>query len=258
MAQLVSWGGQDNLKAGLLALAQQYADAGMFSRARDAFKKAGGVWDNAIHRLMKQEAADTTRYGGDIAFKWADYGVRTQAQLDQIIEWAKNGQFGKIEQRINSLGGSKKWNKNLHMKLGAEYLGAHKKDIDPNTPGWQGTTEFKRDEPDVAPVFEPNVTEGVDPSTTAGEETPWRSQFVAPITTGQQGSWSEGQARIDAQKWRNLHMDAAMKKWNLKRGGAKNAIQRSTDISDKDWDDFIKQRDSIISRFKKMIKKPGS
>ena len=255
MAQLVSWGGQDNLKAGLLALAQQYADAGMFSRARDAFKKAGGVWDNAIHRLMKQEAADTTRYGGDIAFKWADYGVRTQEQLNEIIQWAKDGKFGLIEQKINSLGGSKKWNKNLHMKLGAEYVGAQAADADPNKTGWQGTktTELKRDEPDVDPVFKPNVTEGLDPSTTAGEETPWRSQFVAPITTGQEGSWKSGQARTDAQKWRNLHMDAAMKKYNLKRGGDKNAIQRSTDISDADWADFVKKRNQIASRFEKMI-----
>ena len=34
MAQLVSWGGQNNLKAGQLALAQQYADAGMMARAQ--------------------------------------------------------------------------------------------------------------------------------------------------------------------------------------------------------------------------------
>ena len=253
---MAAWNWNDYIgegKQGLLALAKQYADAGMMARAKKAFESAGGTWTNEIHRQFKTEAAATTRYGGDIAFKWADYGIKTQDQLNEIIEWAKNGQFGKIEQRINSLGGAKKWNKSLHTKLGAEYLGAHKKDNDPNTPGWQGTTELKRDEPDVDPVFKPNVTEGLDPSTTAGEETPWRSQFVAPITTGQEGSWSEGQARTDAQKWRNLHMDAAMKKWNLKRGGAKNAIQRSATISDKDWGDFIKQRNSIVSRFKKMI-----
>ena len=89
MATLVNWGGQTNLKKGYLRLAQQYADAGMMARAKAAFIRAGGTWDNAVHRLMKTEAGATSRYGGDIGFKWGDYGVRTQAQLDQIIDWAK-------------------------------------------------------------------------------------------------------------------------------------------------------------------------
>ena len=244
-----------SLKQGQLALAKQYADAGMFARAKAAFEAAGGTWTNEVHRQLKTEAAATTRYGGDIAFKWADYGVRTQAQLNQIITWAKDRKYGKIQNLINSLGGAKKWNKQLHKKLAAEYLG-FQPDTDPNTVGVQpgaGTTEFKRVEPDVDPVFKPNVTEGLDPSTSGGVETPWRSQFVAPITTGQEGSWKSGQARTDAQKWRNLHMDAAMKKWNLQRGGANNAIQRSTDISDADWGDFVKKRDEIAGRFERMI-----
>jgi len=254
MAQLVSWGGQDNLKKGQLLLAQQYADAGMMARAQAAFKAAGGVWDNAIHRLFKKEAAETTRYGGDIAFKWADYGVRTQEQLNQIIEWAKDGKFGLIADKINSLGGSKQWNKNLHKKLAAEYVG-FQPDTDLTTTGVQpgaGTTEFKRVEPTVAPVFEPNVPDNIDPTTTAGVETPWRSQFVAPITKKQAGSWDAGQARTDAQKWRNLHMDAAINKYGLKREGT-NAIQRSTDINDADWNAFTKKRNEIDARFKKMI-----
>jgi len=248
----LDWSG---LKQGQLALAKQYADAGMMSRAKDAFEAAGGTWTNEVHRQLKTEAAATTRYGGDIEFKWADYGVRTQEQLNQIIQWAKAGNFGRIADKINSLGGAKRWNDNLHKKLAAEYIG-FQPDTDLNKAGVQpgeGTTEFKRVDPDVDPVFKPNVTEGLDPTITAGEETPWRSQFVAPITTKQEGSWSSGQARNDAQKWRNLHMDAAMKKWNLKRGGDKNAIQRSADISDKDWGDFVKKRNSIASRFEKMI-----
>jgi hypothetical protein len=264
MVQYVSWGGQTNLKQGQLALAQQYADAGMFARAKAAFEKAGGTWNNAVHKQLKQEAADTTRYGGDIAFKWTDYGVRTQEQLNQIIKWAKAGNFGQIEKLINSLGG-KQFNdggNRLHKKLAAEYVG-FQPDTDLNKVGVQpgaGTTEFKRVEPDVDPVFEPNTTiqnqDGttttVDATTTAGEDTPWRSQFVAPITEGQTGSWESGQARNDAQKWRNLHMDANMNKYGLKRVGT-NAIQRSTDISDADWNAFTTKRNEIDARFKKMI-----
>ena len=163
---------------------------------------------------------------------------------------------------INNLGGSKKWNDTLHKKLAAEYIG-FQPDTDLNTAGVQpgeGTTEFKRVEPDVAPVFEPNTTiqnqDGttttVDSTTTGGEDTPWRSQFVAPITTGQEGSWDSGQARTDAQKWRNLHMDANMNKYGLKRVGT-NAIQRSTDISDADWGNFVTKRNEIDTRFKRMI-----
>jgi hypothetical protein len=265
MVQYVSWGGQTNLKQGQLSLAQQYADAGMFARARAAFIKAGGTWNNAVHKQLKQEAADTTRYGGDIALKWSDYGVRTQEQLNEIIEWAKQGKFNLIANKINSLGGAKKFNdggNRLQKKLAAEYLG-FQPDTDLNKKGVQpgaGTTEFKRVEPDVDPVFEPNVTtqneDGttttLDTTTTGGQETPWRSQFVAPITEGQKGSWDVGQARTDAQKWRNLHMDANMNKYGLKRVGT-NAIQRSTDISDADWDSFTKKRNEIDSRFKKMI-----
>ena len=254
MVQYVSWGGQTNLKQGQLALAKQYADAGMFARAKAAFEAAGGTWNNAVHKQLKQEAANTSRYGGDIAFKWADYGVRTQDQLNQIIKWAKDGSFGKISNMINNLGGSKKWNNTLHKKLAAEYVGMQPKNTE------IVETEFKRDEPDVDPVFKPNTTiqnqDGttttVDSTTTGGEDTPWRSQFVAPITEGQEGSWDSGQARTDAQKWRNLHMDANMNKYGLKRVGT-NAIQRSTDISDADWDSFTKKRNEIDSRFKKMI-----
>ena len=253
----------DPKKQGLLALAKQYADAGMIARAKAAFEKAGGTWTNEIHRQFKQEAAETTRYGGDIAFKWADYGVRNQEQLNQIIEWAKQGKFNLIAKEINKLGGSKKWNKGLHKKLAAEYLGVQP-DADPTTKKvdyTDRTTEFKRVEPEVAPVFKPNTTiqnqDGttttVDATTTAGVETPWRAQFVGAITPGQVGSWKTGQARNDAQKWRNLHMDAAMNKYNLKRGGDKNAIQRSTDISDADWAAFVKKRNQIAGRFEKMI-----
>ena len=88
MAQLVSWGGQDNLKLGQLRLAQQYADAGMFKRAQAAFTQAGGVWSTDVHKLLKKEADETSRYGGDIEFNWRDYGVRTQAQLNKIVAWA--------------------------------------------------------------------------------------------------------------------------------------------------------------------------
>ena len=270
MVQYVSWGGQTNLKQGQLALAQQYADAGMFARAKAAFEAAGGTWNNAVHKQLKQEAADTTRYGGDIAFKWSDYGVRTQEQLNKIIKWAKQGQFGQIEKLINSLGG-KQFNdggNRLHKKLAAEYVG-FQPDTDPNKVGVQpgeGTTEFKRVEPDVAPVFKPNTTiqgeDGtnttLDTTTTAGQDTPWRSQFVAKITPEQEGSWNEGQARTDAQKWRNLHMNATMNKYGLSRND-QNQIKRSSnvDITDTQWSDFLKKRNEIAARFEKMITKPA-
>jgi hypothetical protein len=110
------------------------------------------------------------------------------------------------------------------------------------------TTEFKRVEPDVAPVFKPNTTiqnqDGttttLDTTTTAGEETPWRAQFVAPITTGQVGAWETGQARADAKKWRDLHMRAAKKKWGY-----------GTDEFNKQA--YIDQRNRIATRHRKML-----
>jgi len=240
------------LKQGQLALAKQYADAGMFARAKAAFEAAGGTWTNEVHRQLKTEAAATPRYGGNIEFKWADYGVRTQEQLNQIITWAKAGKYGQIKNMIDNLGGAKKWNdggNRLHKKLAAEYEGFQPAGTDPATP----STEFKRVEPTVAPVFKPTEVEGIDPSTSGGVATPWRSQFVAPITKQQEGSWKTGQARNDAQKWRDLHMNAAMNKYNLSRGGTSGAIQRSTDISDADWGDFVTKRNEIAGRFERMI-----
>jgi hypothetical protein len=231
------------LKQGQLALAKQYADAGMMARAKAAFERAGGTWTNEVHRQLKAEAAATTRYGGDISFKWADYGVRTQAQLNQIIEWAKNGNFGRISKLINNLGGSKKWNKNLHTKLAAEYLGKQEKDTDPDKPGWQGTptTEYKRDEPTVAPtLYDTTTTEVIDDVETVVPD--WRTQFKGKITTGQIGSWGEGgsQARADAKKWRTLHMDAAKNKWGY-----------GTDDFNKQA--YINQRNKIARRHRKML-----
>ena len=256
MAQLVSWGGQNNLKLGQLRLAQQYADAGMFARAKAAFEAAGGVWGNEVHKLFKTEAAETTRYGGDIVFNWGDYGVRTQEQLNQIITWSKAGQFGKVANLINNLGGAKKWDADgnrLHKKLAAEYVGAQEADQDKTKPGWQGTptTEFKRDEPDTTPaLYKPTVD-------TQGADNTWREQFKTAITPGQEGSWKSGQARNDAQKWRDLHMNATMNKYGLSRNES-GQIKRasSADITDTDWDSFIKKRNEIDTRFRKMIDKP--
>ena len=231
----LDWSG---LKQGYLALAKQYADAGMMARAKKAFESAGGVWTNEVHRQFKSEAAATTRYGGDIAFKWADYGVRTQDQLNQIIAWAKQGNFGRISKLINKLGGSKKWNKNLHTKLAAEYLGKQEKDTDPDTEGWQGTrtTEFKRDEPVVTPQLYPDVTD----SDTGDTTTDWKTQFKGAITPGQVGSWETGQARADAKKWRDLHMGAAKKKW----GYGTDEFNRQA---------YIDQRNKIATRHRKML-----
>ena len=244
----------DPTKQGLLALAKQYADAGMMARAKKAFESAGGTWTNEIHRQFKTEAAATTRYGGDISFKWGDYGVRTQAQLNQIIEWAKTRDYRKIKNMIDGLGGTKKWNNQLRTKLAAEYEGKQEKDTDATTAGWQGTrtTEFKRDEPEVDPVL-------YDPSTnTQGDDTTWKQQFKGKITPGNIGAWGLGedganrQARQDAQKWRNLHMDAAIKKAGLTRDANKKIAKPST-MSDADWSAFAKQKNAIAKRFRKMI-----
>ena len=249
MATMVNWGGQTNLKKGQLLLAKQYADAGMMARAKDAFIRAGGTWDNTIHRLFKSEAAATPRYGGDIAFKWADYGVRTQDQLNQIIEWAKDGNFKEIAKKINSLGGTKKWNKQLHTKLAAEYHGKQEKDTDPDTEGWQGTptTEFKRVEPEVAPTLYPDVVTKIEDDVT-GITRDWKTQFEGVITPGQSGSWGQddsgkpvaSQARRDAQKWRELHMGAAKRKWGY-----------DTDEFNKQA--YIDQRNKIATRHRKML-----
>ena len=259
------------LKPGQLALAKQYADAGMFARAKAAFEAAGGTWTNAVHNQFKTEAAATTRYGGDIEFKWADYGVKTQEQLNKIIDWAKAGNFGQIEKLVNSLGG-KQFNdggNRLHKKLAAEYVG-FQPDTDPNTVGVQpgaGTTEFKRVEPTVAPVFKPapytnpDTGEVVDPSTSGGVATPWRAQFISPITKQQEGSWETGQARNDAQKWRNLHMDDNMNKYGLSRDATSGEIKRGSNtagITDTQWSDFLKKRNEIAGRFGRMITPSGS
>ena len=256
----------DPTKQGQLALAKQYADAGMFARAKAAFEAAGGTWTNEVHRQLKTEAAATTRYGGDIEFKWADYGVKTQEQLNKIIDWAKAGNFGRIKQMIDNLGGAKNWDSDgnrLHKKLGAEYLGFQPVGTDPATP----STEFKRVEPTVAPVFKPapytNPDTGlqVDPSTIAGEKTPWRAQFISPITKQQEGSWETGQARNDAQKWRNAHMNAEMNKYGLSRDATSGEIKRGSNaagITDTQWNDFIKKRNEIATRFERMITPSGS
>jgi len=241
-------------KQGLLALAKQYADAGMMARAKKAFERAGGTWTNEVHRQFKTEAAATTRYGGDIAFKWADYGVRTQAQLDQIIVWAKDRKFGQIKKLINSLGGTKQWNKQLHTKLAAEYLGKQEADTDPDTEGWQGTrtTEFKRDAPEVAPALYDTTT------TQQGVDDTWRQQFQGGISEGNIGAWGldaqgnkvASQARKDAQRWRNLHMGAAEREFGITRSGAESKVDVGSGTN---WQAYIDKRNKIASRHRKML-----
>ena len=222
---MANWGGQTNLKPGLLALAQQYADAGMFARAKEAFIRAGGEWTNQVHRLMKSEAETTSRYGGDINFNWLDYGVRTQEQLNHIVSLAKQGKFGKVSSYIKTLGG-KEWDKNLHKKVAAEYLGKQ----DTETTGKE--FDLKRDEPAVTPqLFK--------------EDAPWqerKQQFKGPISEASIGAWGEAgsQARADAKEWRNLHMGAAKKKWGF-------------GTEDFNKDAYIAQRNKIATRHRKML-----
>jgi len=101
-----------------LNLAKRYADAGMLGRAATAFKDAGGVWDRTTGDRLRTEAGETSRYGGD--FDFSKYGIK-QRDFGAISDYAKQGKFGKIKQMVTKGGGA--WDKNLHVKLAAEYQG---------------------------------------------------------------------------------------------------------------------------------------
>jgi hypothetical protein len=104
------------LDQGKLNLAKRYADSGMLGRAATAFKDAGGTWDRTTGDRLRTEAGEISRYGGD--FDWSKFGIK-QRDFGAISEAAKRGQFGKIKKMV----GKDNWNKDLHVKLAAEYQG---------------------------------------------------------------------------------------------------------------------------------------
>jgi hypothetical protein len=108
----------DKLDAQKLNLAKRYADAGMLGRAATAYKDAGGVWDRTTGDRLRTEAGETSRYGGD--FDFSKYGIK-QRDFGAISDMAKRGQFGKIKNMVKGAGGA--WDKDLHVKLAAEYQG---------------------------------------------------------------------------------------------------------------------------------------
>ena len=108
----------DKLDAQKLNLAKRYADAGMLGRAATAFKEAGGIWDRTTGDRLRTEARDTSRYGGD--FDFSKYGIK-QRDFGAISDYAKQGKFGKIKDMVTGAGGA--WDKDLHVKLAAEYQG---------------------------------------------------------------------------------------------------------------------------------------
>jgi len=113
-------------------------------------------------------------------------------------------------------------------------------------------TEFKRDEPTVAPTLYPDVTETIDKVETVVPD--WKTQFKGKITPGQVGAWGGGASpqRKDAQKWRTLHMNAAMKEAGVSTDAA-GKIVKPANISTDVWDAFKIKKGKIIQRHHKML-----
>ena len=167
------------LDQGKLNLAKRYADAGMLGRAATAYKDAGGIWDRTTSQRLRTEAKDTSRYGGD--FDFSKYGIQ-QSDFGTISDWAKQGKFGKIKKMVTDAGGA--WDKNLHVKLAAEYQGKG---------GTEGTPV--RTQPSSTPqIYETGTRE-------------WGQQFKEG--QWETGGFETGKARTAAKEWRKKHMTAA-------------------------------------------------
>jgi hypothetical protein len=175
-----------NLDQQKLNLAKRYADAGMMGRASSAFKDAGGAWDRTTSQRLRTEAKDTSRYGGD--FDWSTYGIQ-QRDFGAISDMAKRGKFGKIKNMVEGAGGA--WDKNLHVKLAAEYQG-------------KGGTEGK-------PVrTQPSTTQQI--YKTGSKD--WNKQFQG-TRADIEGKFAKGTGNRGAAKdWRQRHMGAIEKKYS--------------------------------------------
>lgn len=166
-----------NLDQAKLNLAKRYADAGMMGRASSAFKDAGGIWDRTTSQRLRTEAASTPRYGGD--FDFSKYGIQ-QKDFGTISDWAKQGKFGRIKNMVTQAGGT--WDKDLHVKLAAEYQG-------------KGGTEG-----------EPVRQEVPTPQLYKTGSKDWGQQFKEG--EWETGSFKTGKSRTAAKQWREKHMTA--------------------------------------------------
>ena len=168
-----------NLDQAKLNLAKRYADAGMIGRAKKAYVDAGGVWDRTTSQRLRTEAKATSRYGGD--FDFSKYGIN-QSDWGAISEFAKAGKFGRIKKMVEDAGGA--WDKNLHVKLAAEYQGKGGEEGEP-----------VRTQPSSTPqIYESGSKE-------------WGQQFKEG--QWETGGFKTGQSRTAAKEWRKKHMTAA-------------------------------------------------
>ena len=169
-----------------LNLAKRYADSGMMGRAKLAFEDAGGTWDRTTSQRLRTEAASTPRYGGD--FDFSKYGIQ-QRDFGTISDWAKQGKFGRIKNMVTQAGGT--WDKDLHVKLAAEYQG-------------KGGTEGEpvRSQPrDIQQLYKTGSKE-------------WGKQFKGP-RADIEGKFAKGTGNRGAAKdWRQKHMAAIEKKYS--------------------------------------------
>lgn len=77
------------IKAGRLAQAQRFANAGLFGRASQQIGLGGGNWDD-VGDVMRQQAGETDNYGGD----W-NWGKASDADVAQAQRFADAGMMGK-------------------------------------------------------------------------------------------------------------------------------------------------------------------
>jgi hypothetical protein len=236
----------DDLDQDLLNLAKRYADAGMMGRAKAAFEQAGGTWAKDTHKRMAQERDQTGLYGGQFEFNWANRGITDAADLEKIKAWAKGGLFGRIKQFMESKKAGS-YDKDVHTKLKAmTHRGKHDyiapSTVTQDTPGayldtrtgkWRmpapdGTTPGKKE----VHVYDPLKMKGT-------------RQEIG-------GKFKTGQARQDANTWRQQHMAAAEKKHGIKRDAAGKIIN-SSKANQQAWDAYIAQRNKIAGRHRGMI-----
>ena len=115
------------IKAGRLAEAQRYADAGMMGRAREQILLGGGTWgrDNKktdaagliFSKALRTGAKTATNYGGDF---------KDQAKLDAVAgKVTADGKMGKARKAYEAANGKGTWNKTVHKRLAAT-LGRNK------------------------------------------------------------------------------------------------------------------------------------
>ena len=94
------------IKAGRLAQAQRFANAGLFGRASQQIGLGGGNWDD-VGGLLRQQAAATDNYGGD----W-NWGKASDADVAQAQRFADAGMMGKARGILWAITGLTVWKVN--------------------------------------------------------------------------------------------------------------------------------------------------